>query len=127
LLAPIAAALLQLALSRSREYDADRAGAALLADGTALARALAKIDSAARRTPMHVEPAQAGKYLINPLAGHTVALASLFSTHPPTEARIARLLGTSTRRYLSEGVSTLGAGTDTEHPLWDRPPTTHEQ
>ncbi len=92
MLAPIAATLLQLALSRSREFDADRTGAALLGDGAALASALAKIDAAARRTPMHVEPAQAGKYLVNPLTGRSIALASLFSTHPATEARIARLL-----------------------------------
>ena len=91
LLAPIAATLLQLALSRSREFEADRTGAALLGDGAALASALAKIDAVARRTPMHVEPAQAGKYLVNPLTGRGVALASLFSTHPPTAERIARL------------------------------------
>jgi len=92
MLAPIAATLLQLALSRSREFDADRAGAALLGDGRALASALAKIEAAARHTPMHVEPAQAGKYLVNPLSGRTIALANLFSTHPPTQERIARLL-----------------------------------
>jgi len=91
--APIAAALLQLALSRSREFDADRTGATLLGDGAALATALAKIDAEARRTPMLVEPAQAGKYLVNPLTGRTAALANLFSTHPSTEQRIARLLG----------------------------------
>ena len=91
LLAPIAATLLQLALSRSREFDADRTGAALLGDGAALASALAKIEAVARRTPMHVEPAQAGKYLVNPLTGRTIALANLFSTHPPTAERIARL------------------------------------
>lgn len=91
LLAPFAAMLLQLALSRSREFHADRTGATLLGDGTALASALAKIDAVARRTPMHVEPAQAGKYLVNPLTGRTLALANLFSTHPPTAERIARL------------------------------------
>ena len=84
--------LLQLALSRTREYDADRTGAALVGDGRALASALAKIDAAARRTPMHVEPAQASKYLINPLTGRSTALAAFFSTHPPAQERIARLL-----------------------------------
>lgn len=99
LLAPIAATLLQLALSRSREFEADRTGAALVGDGPALASALAKIDAMARRVPMQVEPAQASKYLVNPLTGRTVALASVFSTHPPTEERIARLLrrGSSAR------------------------------
>ncbi|MFP5370883.1 MAG: M48 family metalloprotease, partial [Actinomycetes bacterium] len=67
LVAPVAAALLQLALSRSREFEADRTGAALLGDGHALASALAKIDRVARRVPMRVEPAQASKYLVNPL------------------------------------------------------------
>lgn len=66
LLAPFAAWLLQLAWSRTREYDADRTGAALVGDGRALASALAKIDAAVRRTPMHVEPAQASKYPWSP-------------------------------------------------------------
>ena len=92
LLAPFAALLLQLALSRTREYDADRTGAALVGDGRALASALAKIDAAARRTPMPVEPAQAAKYLVNPLTGRATALAALLSTHPPAQERIARLL-----------------------------------
>ena len=93
LLAPVAATLLQLALSRSREFAADRTGADLLGGhGAALASALAKIDRAARRTPMHVDPAQAAKYLVHPLAGRRVAFARLFSTHPPTTERIARLM-----------------------------------
>ena len=91
LLAPVAAALLQLALSRSREFEADRTGAALLGDGRALARALARIDAVARRTPMHVEPAQASKYLVNPLTGRSLAFSRLFLTHPPVHERIARL------------------------------------
>ncbi|MDP9430469.1 MAG: M48 family metalloprotease [Actinomycetota bacterium] len=91
LVAPIAAALLQLALSRSREFEADRTGAELLGDGTALASALAKIDRVARRVPMQVEPGQASKYLVHPLAGRG-AMAALFRTHPPVEQRIARLL-----------------------------------
>lgn len=69
LVAPVAAALLQLALSRSREFEADRTGAALVGDGYALAGALARIDRVARRVPMPVEPAQAPKYLVNPLTG----------------------------------------------------------
>ncbi|MFP5219367.1 MAG: M48 family metalloprotease [Actinomycetes bacterium] len=92
-LAPIAATLLQLALSRSREFQADSTGAELVGDGTALASALAAIESVARRTPMPVDPAQAGKYLVNPFTGHGDALAALFSTHPPTAERIARLTG----------------------------------
>jgi len=91
LLAPLAATVLQLALSRSREYEADRTGAVLLGDGRALASALARIEAVARHRPMHVEPAQAGKYLVNPLTGRRLALSGLFSTHPPVQARIDRL------------------------------------
>ncbi len=91
ILAPIAAMLLQMALSRSREFEADRSGARLIGTGEPLARALAKLDAAARRVPMQVDPAQAQKYIINPLTGRQVNFAKLFTTHPPTEERIARL------------------------------------
>jgi heat shock protein HtpX len=91
LVAPIAAVLLQLALSRSREFEADRTGAELTGDGHALATALAKIDRVARRVPMAVQPAQASKYLVHPLTGHG-AWTTLFLTHPPVEQRIARLV-----------------------------------
>ena len=91
LVAPVAAVLLQLALSRSREFAADRTGAALLGDGDALASALAKIERAARHIPLDVEPAQASKYFVSPLTGRSLSLSALFRTHPPTEARIARL------------------------------------
>jgi heat shock protein HtpX len=91
ILAPIAAFLLQAALSRSREFEADRTGARLIGTGEPLARALAKLDAAARRVPMKVDPAQAQKYIINPLTGRKVNFAKLFTTHPPTEERIARL------------------------------------
>jgi heat shock protein HtpX len=91
ILAPIAATLLQLALSRSREFEADRSGAALLGDGEPLARALQKIDAYAKQVPMDVDPAHATAYIINPLAGRRANFASWFQTHPPTEERIARL------------------------------------
>jgi heat shock protein HtpX len=91
ILAPISAMLLQMALSRSREFEADRSGARLIGTGEPLARALAKLDAAARRVPMEVDPAQAQKYIINPLTGRQVNFAKLFTTHPPTEERIARL------------------------------------
>ncbi len=93
ILAPIAALLLQMAISRSREYEADRTGAGLIGDGEPLARALEKIDAYARRVPMDVDPAQASAYIVNPLTGRKVNFAALFSTHPPTEERIARLRG----------------------------------
>src|SRR5215216_1028710 len=90
-LAPLAAGLLQAALSRSREYQADASGAHLIGEGEPLARALQKIEAAAKRTPMDVNPAEATAYIINPLTGRKVNFANLFSTHPPTEERIARL------------------------------------
>jgi heat shock protein HtpX len=91
ILAPIAAAVLQMALSRSREYEADRSGARLLHDGEPLARALAKLERGVAAIPMDVAPAQASKYIVNPLTGRQVKFANLFSTHPPLEDRIARL------------------------------------
>ncbi|MCX7620764.1 MAG: M48 family metalloprotease [Acidimicrobiales bacterium] len=91
LLAPLAATVLQMALSRSREYEADRGGAELLGDPEPLARALAKLDAYSRRIPAHVNPAQASLYIVNPLNGRKVSFANLFSTHPPIEDRIARL------------------------------------
>ena len=91
ILAPIAALLLQVALSRSREFEADRSGARLIGTGEPLARALGKLDAAARQIPMKVDPAQAQKYIINPLTGRKVNFAKLFTTHPPTEERVARL------------------------------------
>ncbi|MDQ1489747.1 MAG: heat shock protein HtpX [Actinomycetota bacterium] len=91
LLAPLAAGLLQMALSRSREFEADRSGALLLGTGEPLARALEKIEAGARRIPMDVNPAQAQAYIIYPLTGRKVNAGRLFMTHPSTEERIARL------------------------------------
>ena len=91
LVAPIAATVMQMALSRSREYEADRFGAELIGDPAPLAAALTKIDAIARRQPMDVHPAQATAYIVNPLSGRKVSFARLFLTHPPTEDRVARL------------------------------------
>ncbi len=91
ILAPFAAMVLQMALSRSREFEADRSGARLIGNGEPLARALAKLDMAARRIPMNVNPAQAQAYIVNPLTGRQVQFANLFRTHPSTEERVARL------------------------------------
>jgi heat shock protein HtpX len=91
ILAPMAAGLLQMALSRSREFEADRSGARLIGDGEALARALQKLESAAKQIPMAVTPAQAQKYIVNPLTGRKVQFANLFTTHPSTADRVARL------------------------------------
>jgi heat shock protein HtpX len=91
ILAPIAAVLLQAALSRSREFEADRGGAELLGTGEPLARALQKIDTAAKQVPMNIDPAHASLFIVNPLTGRNMQFKNLFTTHPPTEERIARL------------------------------------
>jgi len=93
ILAPIAAMLIQLAISRGREYEADRGGAEISGDPRALADALAKIERYARGVPLETaetHPATAQMMIINPLSGGE--LSGLFRTHPPTEERIARLL-----------------------------------
>lgn len=89
ILAPIAATFLQMALSRSREFEADASAARLLGTGEPLARALEKLEIGAKRTPVDVNPAQASAYIVNPLRGASVR--NLFSTHPSTADRIARL------------------------------------
>jgi heat shock protein HtpX len=90
ILAPIAAALIQFAISRSREYGADQTGAAIMGNPEALASALEKLEWASQRTPaMQVSPAAASLFIVNPLRGGN--LAGLFSTHPPIEERIKRL------------------------------------
>jgi len=94
LVAPIAASVMQMALSRSREYEADRVGAELLGDPRPLANALAKLDATSKRVPMDVDPAHATAYIVNPLTGKKREFANLFQTHPPIDDRIARLLGT---------------------------------
>jgi len=90
-LAPMAAGLLQMALSRSREFEADRSGASLMGGGESLARALEKLEVSAKKIPMNVNPAQASMYIVNPLSGRRVNFARLFSTHPSTQERITRL------------------------------------
>ncbi|HEX2296464.1 MAG TPA: M48 family metalloprotease [Actinomycetota bacterium] len=92
-LAPMAAGLLQMALSRSREFEADRTAATMIGTGEPLARALEKMEVAAKQLPMRVNPAQASAYIVNPLSGRKKSMVALFSTHPPTEQRIERLRG----------------------------------
>jgi heat shock protein HtpX len=91
ILAPIAAMLIQMAISRSREYDADAGGAALVGSPLGLASALQKIDSASRAVPMEANPATAHVFIIKPSLG---GLLGLFSSHPPTKDRIDALLHT---------------------------------
>ena len=91
LLAPIGAMLIQFAVSRQREFEADRVGALILGRPEPLAHALVRLDSLAHRIPMQVAPAAAPLAQVNPLAYHGAGLAKLFSTHPPTAERVARL------------------------------------
>jgi heat shock protein HtpX len=89
ILAPIAAALIQAAISRSREYDADAGGASIAGSPDGLVRALRKIEVAAKRVPLDANPATAHMFIIKPFSAQ--GLLGLFSTHPPTESRIAAL------------------------------------
>jgi heat shock protein HtpX len=89
ILAPIAATLIQLAISRSREYFADSTGAGIAGAPSGLARALEKLHYASQRLPMDANPATAHLFIVNPLSGGS--LVNLFSTHPPIEERIRRL------------------------------------
>jgi len=94
LLAPLAAGIIQMAVSRSREYQADESGAFLSRDPEALANALRKLDVATKQipAPATVSPAEAHLFIMNPLTGRgSAGFANLFSTHPPTPDRIARL------------------------------------
>jgi heat shock protein HtpX len=91
LAAPFAAMIIQFAISRTREFKADAAGAEISGQPLALASALGKLQMAAQRIPMAVAPAMAPLAQVNPLAAYRGGIASLFSTHPPTEERVRRL------------------------------------
>ena len=92
ILAPIAATLIQLAISRSREYEADATGAAVTGNPYALARALQKLDAYSKQIPMQASPSTAHLFIVAPLLG-SGGFANLFSTHPPMKERIQRLIG----------------------------------
>ena len=89
IVAPLAAMLIQMAISRSREYQADASGAELLHSGDKLASALEKLEDASQRVPLDASPQTAHLFIVNPLHGRS--FANLFSTHPPLEERIKRL------------------------------------
>jgi heat shock protein HtpX len=93
ILAPLAAVLIQAAISRSREYDADAGGASMAGSPDGLIRALTKIESASRAVPLDANPATAHMFIVKPFSGG--GILSLFSTHPPTEARIEALRHTT--------------------------------
>jgi heat shock protein HtpX len=89
--APIAAMLIQMAISRSREFAADAGGAAIAGNPYGLADALRKIDAISQRVPLDANPATAHMFIVKPFSGG--GMMSLFSSHPSTEARITALLG----------------------------------
>ena len=97
ILAPIAAAMIQAAISRSREFQADASAAKLIGDGRPLARALGRLETHSQRIPSGVNPSQASNYIIDPLkaqargGGGRGGFGKMFSTHPPTAERIQRL------------------------------------
>jgi heat shock protein HtpX len=92
IVAPLAAVLIQLAISRSREYEADSTGARITGNPQGLARALDKIEKWSKRIPMQASPSMAHMFIIQPLTAGTL-FSSLFSTHPPIRKRIERLIG----------------------------------
>ena len=116
ILAPLGAMIIQMAISRSREYLADDVGARLAQNPEGLARALEKLGAAARRTPMAAQPASAHMFIVNPLSGG--GIAHLFSTHPPLEQRIARLRGVKATRNPELPQSDRGRNQGRE--FWER-------
>lgn len=92
ILAPIAAMLIQMAISRSREFAADRGGAEICGKPGALASALRRLEQGARSVPMEANPSTAHMFIVNPFSGAMSGLRNLFSTHPPTQERIDRLM-----------------------------------
>jgi heat shock protein HtpX len=100
----MAATLIQLGVSRSREYLADETGARLAGDAEGLARALEKMHAVAQRVPNQVEPATASLFIVSPLADGG-GLTRMFSTHPPIEERIRRLREIGLRNSYGDSVS----------------------
>jgi heat shock protein HtpX len=95
ILAPLAAMIIQMAISRSREYQADTTGAGFAGNPEGLARALEKLGAYSKRMPMQANPSTAHMFIVNPLSARS--LTHMFSTHPPLEQRIARLRGTESK------------------------------
>jgi heat shock protein HtpX len=100
IVAPIAAVLIQMAISRSREFQADRTAARMIGDGEPLAAALEKLDVASRAIPSLANANQAQMYIANPLVGRKMAFRNLFTTHPPIDKRISRLRDRSWQEVL---------------------------
>ncbi|MEW5910213.1 MAG: M48 family metalloprotease, partial [Thermodesulfobacteriota bacterium] len=120
IIAPLAAVIIQMAISRSREYHADAVGASFSGNPEGLARALEKLDAFAHRRPMEANPTTAHMFIVNPLSGRS--LMSLFSTHPPIDERIARLRGIrpNLSRSGSDDISKHESLHDEGKAFWDR-------
>ena len=118
LLAPIGAMIIQMAISRSREYVADATGAAIAGRPDGLAAALEKLGSYSKRLPMQANPSTAHMFIVNPLSGRS--FQSLFSTHPPIEERVARLRGTTPSNTPPPPPGRKSTSTDSGRAFWDR-------
>ncbi len=114
IIAPIAALLIQMAVSRAREYHADATGARIAGEPLGLAAALEKLGAYSRRLPLQANPATAHMFIVNPLSGRN--LANLFATHPPLEERIARLRGSTAAPRSTAAAS----GRDEAREIWRR-------
>ena len=121
ILAPLAAMIIQMAISRSREYLADSSGSGFAGNSEGLARALEKLGRYSKKIPLHANPSTAHMFTVNPLSGRS--LLSLFSTHPPLEERIARLRGYPTQAQTG-GPQASKSGEDRRQAearaFWDR-------
>jgi heat shock protein HtpX len=118
IIAPLAAMLIQMAISRSREFLADATGAAFAGTPEGLARALEKLGAYSKQLPMDASPSTAHMFIVNPLSGRS--LMSLFSTHPPLEERIARLRGRRVSTVQGPPASGRPDRQDQARAMWDR-------
>jgi heat shock protein HtpX len=118
ILAPLGAMLIQMAISRSREYMADATGASFAGTPEGLARALEKLGAYSKRLPMDANPSTAHMFIVNPLSGRN--LMSLFSTHPPLEERIARLRGQRSQSFQAPPSADATDPKTEARAMWDR-------
>jgi heat shock protein HtpX len=118
IIAPIAATLIQMAISRSREFMADATSAKITGNSEGLASALEKLGAYSRQIPMQAQPATAHMFIVNPLAGQK--LMNYFSTHPPVEERIARLRGTKIVRSDDSAPPSGNSMSDQARNFWNK-------
>jgi heat shock protein HtpX len=118
LLAPVGAMIIQMAISRSREYLADATGAAIAGRPDGLAAALEKLGAYSRKLPMQANPTTAHMFIVNPLSGG--GLKNLFSTHPPIQERVSRLRGAPPSASPPPPPEQQSAPLDSGRAFWDR-------